>query len=192
MRCTVFIVAGFLLASTATPSRSEAKGLESADGYYWLSLEDESSKHLFIAGFLLGSFSVLKEFDDFICVKESNRTELRMTKEANARHSLPKFEKQEAAQGFIDGFCYSLSRINQRELYGLTNSSVAEGLDSFYGDFRNKGILIKDAVYLVKAQIKGTPTEDIDKILLYLRSGEVKHLEIRDEKGKLIRKILFP
>lgn len=77
----------------------------------------------------------------------------------------------------------------------VTNTQVTEGLDKVYEDFKNRSIKLRDAVYLVKKQIEGTPQEDIERILLFLRGGKrdyFKHLFIKDEKGKLIRYILFP
>ena len=54
-----------------------------------------------------------------------------------------------------------------------------------YKDFKNKGIRISDAIYVVKRQIEGTSPEDIEKILIYLRSNyeNYESLVTRDKNG---------
>lgn len=76
----------------------------------------------------------------------------------------------------------------------ITSGQIADGLDILYEDFKNRNILLVDAVYVIKRQITGSPPEDIERILLYLRSNrkEYKHLQVEDEKGKIIRIISFP
>ena len=91
--------------------------------------------------------------------------------------------------------------IEVRELFltrysitNITSGQIVDGLNMFYEDFRNRNILLMDAIYVIKKQIKGSTPEDIERILLYLRSDkkEDKHLRIKDEKGKIIKIISFP
>jgi hypothetical protein len=42
---------------------------------------------------------------------------------------------------------------------------VVDGLNSFYGDFRNRSILVTDAVWLVVNSIVGTPKKELDKMI---------------------------
>ncbi len=43
----------------------------------------------------------------------------------------------------------------------VTNIQIADGLNTFYSDYRNRSILIHDAVWLVLNSIAGTPQEQI-------------------------------
>lgn len=79
-------------------------------------------------------------------------------------------------------------------LVNISSDQIIDGLNILYRDFRNRNILLVDAVYVIKKQITGSSPEDIERILLYLRSDrkEDGHLRIKDEKGKTIRIISFP
>lgn len=66
-----------------------------------------------------------------------------------------------------------LSNLDRFEIYNITVNQILDGLDKLYEDFKNRNIKISDGFYVVKGQIQGTPNEDIERILLYLR-GEKK------------------
>lgn len=70
----------------------------------------------------------------------------------------------------------------------LTTEQIINGLDAFYQDFKNSGINLPDAIYVVKRQIKGMSNENIEQILLYLRGGKKDKnlLKIKDSDMKLI------
>lgn len=53
----------------------------------------------------------------------------------------------------------------------VTNQQLADGLDSFYKDYRNRSILIHDAVWVVVRTIAGTPQQEIDKLIENLRKN---------------------
>lgn len=68
---------------------------------------------------------------------------------------------------------------------GTTNAQFVEGIDAFYGDFKNKQIKLSEAVYVVKKQIKGASPDEIEAILQFLRSdGDLKKLWYTDKDGK--------
>jgi hypothetical protein len=46
----------------------------------------------------------------------------------------------------------------------VTNGQVADGLDTFYKDYRNRSILVPDAVWVVINSIAGKPQKDIDEM----------------------------
>jgi hypothetical protein len=77
---------------------------------------------------------------------------------------------------------------------GVTLGQMIDGIDLLYGDFMNRNIYLFDAFFIVRDQIKGTPPEDIDRILLWLRSGRKNNdsLLVKDEKGNIIKTISFP
>lgn len=47
----------------------------------------------------------------------------------------------------------------------VTNVQLVEGLDTFYKDYRNRSIRIKNAVWLVVNGIAGTPQDKLDKMI---------------------------
>lgn len=51
----------------------------------------------------------------------------------------------------------------------ISCGQMVTGLDEFYKDYRNKNILVREAVYIVKLEIMGTPQEFIDQATRSLR-----------------------
>jgi hypothetical protein len=47
----------------------------------------------------------------------------------------------------------------------VTNEQLADGLDVFYKDYRNRKILVHNAVWLTLNAIAGTPQVDLDKMV---------------------------
>lgn len=86
------------------------------------------------------------------------------------------------------------SQLKRYSIYNITVGQTVDGIDILYKDFKNKGIKISDAIYVVKRQIEGTSPEDIEKILIYLRSNYENYepLITRDKTGKIIGGIQFP
>lgn len=82
-------------------------------------------------------------------------------------------------------------------LTGMTLQQMIDGLDSLYADFKNRNIPLVFAIYVVNKQIKGTSSNDIERILLWLRSGGNRkymddYLTIKDSYGNIVRTIIFP
>lgn len=110
--------------------------------------------------------------------------------------------------GFVDGTngmflgIYSIGERPDKKLLGyvitgVTLGQLIDGIDSLYLDFKNRSIPLVFAIYVVNKQIKGTSQDDIERILLWLRSGDKwenkdKYLTLKDSKGKVIRIIDFP
>lgn len=46
-----------------------------------------------------------------------------------------------------------------------TNEQIADGLDTFYKDYRNRSVKVHDAVWLVVNSIAGTPQNELDKMI---------------------------
>lgn len=79
----------------------------------------------------------------------------------------------------------------------VTLGQLIDGIDSLYLDFKNRNIPLVFAIYVVNKQIKGTSQDDIERILLWLRTGgkwenKDKFLTLKDSEGKVIRIIDFP
>ena len=51
----------------------------------------------------------------------------------------------------------------------MTNVQIVDGLDTFYKDHQNRSIRLKAAVWLVVNTIAGTPQDELDKMIEYLR-----------------------
>lgn len=47
----------------------------------------------------------------------------------------------------------------------VTNVQLVDGLNAFYADFKNRSILVHDAVWLVVIQISGLPQEQFDSMV---------------------------
>jgi hypothetical protein len=80
---------------------------------------------------------------------------------------------------------------------GMTLGQLIDGIDILYSDFKNRSVSLDHAIYVVYKQIKGTSQDDIEKILLWLRSGgkwenKDKFLTLKDTEGKVIKTISFP
>ncbi|MGD0625712.1 MAG: hypothetical protein ABSB32_13450 [Thermodesulfobacteriota bacterium] len=74
----------------------------------------------------------------------------------------------------------------------ITLGQIVDGLNTFYGDFKNRRIRISDAVYVVKKQIQGASSEEIEVLCQWLRSDrDAKKQFYKDKDGKM-RYIPFP
>lgn len=66
-----------------------------------------------------------------------------------------------------------------------------KGLDEFYIDYRNKTIPAREAIYIIKLQVKGAPEEFVEqekrllRIPLFERGDERKALLAKDEEYKI-------
>jgi hypothetical protein len=56
----------------------------------------------------------------------------------------------------------------------VPNEQVADGLDAFYGNSRNRSIKIHDAVWLVLNSIAGTPKNELNKMIESYRKNASK------------------
>lgn len=68
---------------------------------------------------------------------------------------------------------------------GISPGQIIAGLDSLYGDFKNKQVMLILAVYIVKKQIAGASAEETEATLQYLRSNmDSSKLYFTDKDGK--------
>ena len=81
--------------------------------------------------------------------------------------------------------------IQRYAMSGITIGQMISGLDELYKDYKNVNIYIQ-AIYVVKKQINGSSSEEIEAILQYLRSGrDYNKLNYTDKDGR-IKKANFP
>lgn len=65
----------------------------------------------------------------------------------------------------------SFDFFSHKFLKGVTNEQLADGLDAFYKDYRNRKILIHSGVWLTLNAIAGTPQSDLDKMVENFRKS---------------------
>jgi hypothetical protein len=114
--------------------------------------------------------------------------------------------------GYVQGFVHSSinvfmgaiitgnapdQKLTHYMIQNVTIGHLIDGLDVLYADFKNRTIPLVFSIYVVYKQIKGTSQGDIEKILLWLRTGgnaknKDKYLTIKDHEGKVVRIINFP
>lgn len=70
-------------------------------------------------------------------------------------------EKEACAADAVESFKTYWQKYGQN----VTNIQIADGLTTFYSDYRNRSILIPDAVWLVLNSIAGTPQVELDKMI---------------------------
>jgi len=68
----------------------------------------------------------------------------------------------------------SFSDYNKKYLDEVTSAQIVDGLDSFYSDYKNRRIIVSDAVWLVLNGIAGTPQEEIEKMIEAWRRNAAK------------------
>lgn len=70
-------------------------------------------------------------------------------------------------------------------IFEISNDQIVDGLNLLYNDFKNRQIKLKDAIYIVKKQIKGASPEEMEAIFQYLRADkEFSKLFYTDKEGK--------
>jgi hypothetical protein len=74
-------------------------------------------------------------------------------------------------KGCVDKVMGSFDFYKDKFLKDVTNGQLADGLDEFYKDYRNRKIRIHDAVWLTLNAIAGTPQADIDKMVENFRKN---------------------
>jgi len=78
--------------------------------------------------------------------------------------------------------------LKRYSIFNITNIQLHEGLDKLYDDFNNTNILLNEAVYLVRKQIQGASDDEIQAILLWLRTPANQRtfdqLIYKDKMGK--------
>lgn len=60
--------------------------------------------------------------------------------------------------------------LRRYSIFRITNIQLYEGLEKLYDDFKNTNILLNEAVYLVRKQLQGASDEEVQAILVWLRT----------------------
>jgi hypothetical protein len=78
---------------------------------------------------------------------------------------------KEKGSSCLDQALSSYSKFSGKFFANVTSSQIADGLDVFYKDYRNRSIRVYDAIWVVANNIAGTPQEKIDKLTENLRKN---------------------
>lgn len=197
-----------LLILIPIQSWSETTDISENDGNNWRTW-DRVKKVFFIEGYIFGSSKVIKENYDSISddynEKDGNQIYLDYyasfldTIEDESKKIL--FSNKETKLIIDKETIFKNNRLRRYGIFNITVGQMGDGLDVLYEDFKNRSIPITDAIYVVKKQINGASNDDVERILLYLRSGKTnrKPLMVTDpydsdsiEKGNFPRIIEFP
>ncbi len=192
----LLIVLVFAGTGMAAEDQKE-EGMKEADGHEWVSW-NLTEKRNFAAGFIAGSFYMVKEnFSQPPTYNEEKFTE--MAVKIDLEKDEPAFTGEDLASWSKVEKAYLIKEKNDKLLKyiirGLSNAQIINGLDALYEDSNNRPIKIADAFYVIKKKITSQqPQEEIDRILLYLREGKKDHkyLKVENGKGELAGFIQFP
>lgn len=167
-----------------------------AGGSEWIKWDD-GRKKTFLEGFLAGSFYMVEEgYTQTRGFTDEKFTDMAMKMERERDNAV--FTGADLAEWSTMEREYFVKERNQSLIKylvrGVSNEQIIDGLNSLYREAANRGIVIADAVYLVKKQLLKTHPDEVEGIIRYLRSGKKDpgHLKIEDEKGELVRFIQFP
>lgn len=67
---------------------------------------------------------------------------------------------------------HPLGCVNPYSFNGISPLQIEQGLDIFYNDYRNKTVILNDAIYLICRSIKGASKEELEIGLKCIKSGE--------------------
>ena len=65
----------------------------------------------------------------------------------------------------------SYKTLSEKYLKNITSSQIADGLDNFYEDFRNRSILLSNGVWIVLNMIAGKPEGEMQKMIENFRKN---------------------
>jgi hypothetical protein len=69
----------------------------------------------------------------------------------------------------VDDVAASSVDFRRKYLNHVTNDQISDGLDTFYADYRNRRIMVNNAILPVLMGIAGTPEEQVNKLIENLR-----------------------
>jgi hypothetical protein len=157
------------------------------DGSMWKSW-NQATKKIFLAGFMAATDyvsvnqvpSYLGDSKTIAIARYSDYADLAHNKRerysAGEVASLLNFVRHEQ---YNDLKRYKLSMLPMDELI--------QGIDRFYGEYKNNGIRITDTFYFVKRKLDGASEEELQAVLKHLRTPDTQATEIvfTDRRGEL-------
>ncbi len=113
-------------------------GTGSYNGNWWVSVKDRRVRNTFIAGFLSG-MELGYHFSNWDLVGANRECSYRVTRSYNSFKS--------------------------NYLANVSTSQLADGLNQFYSDLKNRKIKVYDAVWIVLNIISGRPDNEVKEMI---------------------------
>ena len=136
------------------------------DGYWWTDLQ-EDWKLFYVMGYHAGSESIFNSWWIWGIIEKYEGD--------------PEQDYIPENQYVYLKHRYDYYNENER-LLGFLFRQILDGIDSFYGDFRNKGIYIIDAIRVVGMQLHSVEDEVVEEEIRFLREQERKQDSIEKER----------
>ncbi len=157
------------------------------DGYLWKSWS-QTTKKVFLAGFMAATDYVSFNQVPSYLGDSKTITLARYSDYADLAHN--KRERYSAGEvvsllNFVRHEQYN--DLKRYKLSMLPMDELIQGIDRFYGEYRNNGIRITDTFYFVKRKLDGASEEELQAVLKHLRTPDTKATEIvfTDRRGEL-------
>lgn len=135
----------FLIISSSTVSLSQ-DSRNRRDGNWWITVERE-----FKLRYLIGFFDGMDLGNDFSYWGMSKSSSSNCIEEINESYN---------------NYC-------QKYFSKVTNDQLVDGIDSLYSDYKNRRIMVTNAVWIVVNGITGTPQDKLDKLIESWRRNAV-------------------
>lgn len=173
---------------------AEKEDIGDFDGNSWLGWSTEK-KLSFLSGFLSAAGYIVSANQDgtYYCASFTS-SDYDSDKAGNAwtifyysdKKKKATFSRREVALMLDSDIINRNERLSPYGVYGITIGQLYEGLNLFYGDFKNKQLKLPVAIYVVKKQIKGASAEEIEAIVQWLRddSKDFRKRFFIDKEGK--------
>lgn len=120
------------------------------DGNWWRQT-DKNTRYSFVLGYFDGMELGLS----FACWK----------------YSSPPEKNSQEFNNCINLTYPSFQEFQTKYFSKVTNGQMADGLDRFYADFKNRSILVQDALWIVAREIAGIPKGQLNEMILNYRKN---------------------
>jgi hypothetical protein len=76
--------------------------------------------------------------------------------------------------GFYQRIQASMRVMAKKYMMNVETGQLSDGITAFYGDYRNRSILVSDAVWIALRSIAGDPQAEIDQTVVNLRKDAAR------------------
>lgn len=172
---------------------AQQKTIEDNDGNDWRGWVPQH-KISFIMGFIAGAHYVITYNIDNTKYGGENFTPQKGSEIYLSFFDAKKktFTRQEVELLMEYGAYSQVIALGKYSVGNIIIGQILDGLDSFYGDFKNRKIKISDAIYVVKKQIQGASSEEVEMLCQWLRSDRSSDKRFYTDKDGKTQLIYFP
>jgi hypothetical protein len=166
-------------------ANAEISDVNQYDGNEWRQW-DSPKKYNFIAGFISATGCVISNNVNSLDDKYNSAQawDLYLSYVADGQKQKKAFSHKEVKLLLNQTTEWNNDNLYRYAIIEITNGQLVEGLNLLFDDFKNKQIKVRDAIYVVKKQIKGASPEEIEATLQYLRADkDLKKLWYTDKDG---------